>query len=148
MAGCGKKAETVQPPPTENPAAVPATPESPAAAPAVPAAPAAAVEISLAKDLMPLFVRSCGACHAHGGSGAAVARGTYYDTKEDITARVGKYIIPGKPEESGVYKICAQTMPVGESKIVMPPPGAPMPAWSKEELAKLAQWIKDGAKDN
>ncbi|MFH1707234.1 MAG: hypothetical protein ABIF71_04890 [Planctomycetota bacterium] len=153
MAGCGKKAEPVQPLPIpEKPAVAPAIPEHPAAAPvapvAAPAAPVAPAEMSLTKDIMPIFVRACGACHVHGGTSQAVAKGTFFDTKEDITSRVGKYIIPGKPEESGVYKICAQQITVGESKIVMPPPTAPVPAWTAAELAKLAQWITEGAKDN
>ncbi|MHC4777574.1 MAG: hypothetical protein ACYTFG_03235 [Planctomycetota bacterium] len=108
-----------------------------------------ATMVSFSKDLMPLFERSCGVCHKReGGNEHAVENGVYYEKKGDVLSKVGKYIIAGKPEESGLLKILNQTMKVGDSEIVMPPPGKDIPPWSKEELEKFTTWIKEGAKDN
>jgi hypothetical protein len=105
--------------------------------------------VSLAKDLMPVVERSCGVCHKReGGNEHAVENKAYFETKADILGRVGKYIIAGKPEESGLLKILDRTMKVGDHELVMPPPGKEVPPWSKEELEKFSTWIEEGAKDN
>lgn len=105
--------------------------------------------VSLANNVMPLFVRSCGACHKReGGNPAAVANGAYFETKEDILGKVGSVIIAGKPEESGLLKVLDQSMPVGKNGIVMPPPGTPVPRWKEKELELLSRWIARGAGDN
>jgi hypothetical protein len=105
--------------------------------------------VSFSKDVLPVFVRSCGACHRReGGNEKAVEDKVYYETKEDVLGKVGKHIIPGKPQESGLLKILNQTQPVGDAKIVMPPPGASIPAWSKGELDLFSRWVQAGAGDN
>jgi hypothetical protein len=105
--------------------------------------------VSLSKDLLPVFVRSCGVCHAReGGNEKAVEHQVYYENKEDILGKVGKFIISGKPEESGLVKVLNQTYPVGDDKIVMPPPESEIQKWSDEEVALFEKWIRDGAKDN
>ena len=106
-------------------------------------------DVSLSEDLLPLFVRSCGACHKRErGNEAAVEHETYYETGEDILGKVGKHIIAGKPEESGLVKVLNQSQPVSEHKIVMPPPESEIMKWNDEEVALFEKWIKDGAKDN
>jgi len=105
--------------------------------------------ISLEQDLMPVFSRSCGACHQReGGNEKAIVNGVFYETKADILEKVGQYIIPGKPKDSGLFKVCSQSVPVGESLIVMPPPKSNVPKWSTEELDRFSQWITAGALDN
>lgn len=105
--------------------------------------------VSLEQDLMPVFTRSCGGCHQReGGNEKAIVNGVFYETKADIMAKVGKHIIPGKPQDSGLFKVCNQSVPVGEGLIVMPPPKSEVPKWSKEELDKFSQWITAGAPDN
>ncbi len=105
--------------------------------------------VSFAGEIMPVFVRSCGACHKReGGNEAAVKNQKYYEKPQDVLGAIGKFIIPGKPEESGLIKVCDQTYPVGEKKIVMPPPRSDVPKWSDEELALLVKWIEQGAADN
>jgi len=70
--------------------------------------------VSLNTAILPVFTRSCGVCHKReGGNDEAVANKSYFETREDILARVGKFIIPGKPEESGLIKVLDQTYPVG-----------------------------------
>ena len=111
--------------------------------------PAFAEDVSLEKDLMPLFKRSCATCHApDSGVRGAIKDGTFFNTKEDILGKVGKFIIPGKPEESGMVKVLDQTMKFGKKEIPMPPPKSEDPKWSEEEIAKFVEWIKAGAKDN
>ena len=106
-------------------------------------------KVSFSKDVLPVFVRSCGACHKReGGNEEAVERKVYYETKEDVLGKVGKFIIPGKPQESGLLKILNQTQPVSDAKIVMPPPGSSVPAWSKDELDLFSRWVQAGAGDN
>jgi mono/diheme cytochrome c family protein len=112
-------------------------------------APAKGDAVSFSKDVLPVFVRSCGACHRReGGNEEAVEHKVYYETKEDVLGKVGKHIIPGKPQESGLLKILDQTQPVSDAKIVMPPPGSSVPAWSRDELDLFSRWVQAGAGDN
>jgi hypothetical protein len=123
-------------------------------APAPEPEPAAKVEeeakaVSLATDIMPLVTRSCGVCHKReGGHAHATEHGAYFETKEDILGKVGTNIVAGKPDESGLVKVLDQSMPVGDHKIVMPPPKASAPAWSAEEIELFKKWIAEGALDN
>jgi mono/diheme cytochrome c family protein len=104
--------------------------------------------VSLTRDVMPLFTRSCAVCHKReGGNPAAVADKTYFEKKEDILGKVGKLIRPGKPGESRLLNVLNQSYPVGRKKIVMPPPGMPAPRWSPEELDLFSRWIMQGAQD-
>ena len=113
------------------------------------ALPSLAEEVSLEKDLMPLFQRSCGTCHApDSGVRGAIKNGTFFNTKEDVLGKVGTFIIPEKPEESGLLKVLDQTMTFGKRDIPMPPPKSEDPKWSEEELKKFTDWVKAGAKDN
>ncbi|MDF7809240.1 hypothetical protein P4E94_17480 [Pontiellaceae bacterium B12219] len=110
---------------------------------------ASAEEVSLEKDLLPLFQRSCGTCHEpDSGIRGAIRDGTFFNTKKDILDKVGKSIIPGKPDESGLVKVLDQTKTFGKKKLVMPPPGAGEPKWNEEEIASFKSWITAGAKDN
>jgi hypothetical protein len=110
---------------------------------------AGAGEVSLEKDLMPLFQRSCGTCHApDSGIRGAIKNQTYFNTKEDILAKVGGPIVAGKPDESGLIKVLDQTTQFGKRNITMPPPKSEDPKWTAEEIEKIKSWIKAGAKDN
>ncbi len=121
--------------------------QKPAAVPG--SEPGTTAEVSLAGDLMPVFTKSCAGCHQRkGGIAAAVEDSVFFDRKEDILAKIGSFILPGKPEASGLLKVLDQTDPVGRSKVVMPPPNSKAPKWSKEELDLFSRWIAEGAKDN
>lgn len=110
---------------------------------------ASAEEVSLKKDLMPLFKRSCGTCHApDSGIRGAIKGGAFFNTEKDILGKVGSAIKAGKPEESGLIKVLDQTAKFGKKKLVMPPPKADEPKFTKEEIANVVAWIKAGAKDN
>ena len=108
-----------------------------------------AEEVSMKNDIMPLFERSCAVCHKReGGNEKATANKTFYETKEDILSMVGTFIMPGKPEESGLLKVLDQTQKFGRREMPMPPPKAAAPKWSAAELKKFEAWVSAGAKDN
>ena len=106
-------------------------------------------EVSLEKDLMPLFKRSCATCHApDSGIRGAIKDKVYFNTKEAILGKVGGPIVAGKPDESPLVKVVKQEVKFGKRNITMPPPKAEEPKFSAEEIEKLKAWIKAGAKDN
>lgn len=108
-----------------------------------------AAEVSLSTDLMPIFARSCAVCHQReGGNEKAIKDKTFYEKKEDIMGVVGTYILPGKPEQSGLLKILNQTTKVGRRETPMPPPKSDVPKWSEAELKLFSEWVSAGAKDN
>jgi mono/diheme cytochrome c family protein len=108
-----------------------------------------AEEVSLEKDLMPIFQRSCGVCHQpDSGIRGAIHDGAFFNTKKDILGYVGKSIIPGKPDGSGLVKVVEQTKKFGKKELVMPPPNSGEVKWSKAEIAAFKSWITAGAKDN
>lgn len=110
---------------------------------------ATAAEVSFRQDLMPIFTRSCAVCHNRESSNkAAIAEEVYYEKPEDILVKVGMYIIPEKPAESGLLEIVAQKMAVGDHQLLMPPPGTAVPKWSEKEIGLFSQWIIAGAQDN
>lgn len=110
---------------------------------------ATAGDVSLEKDLIPLFKRSCGTCHApDSGIRGAIKNEAYFNTKEDILGKVGGPIMAGKPEESGLVKVLTQEVKFGKKEKVMPPAKADEPKFSEEEIEKVKAWIKAGAKDN
>jgi len=108
-----------------------------------------AEDVSLEKDLMPLFQRSCGTCHEpDSGIRGAIKDGAFFNTKKDILGKVGGPIVAGKPDESGLVNVLKQEVKFGKKEIVMPPAGSDVPAFTKEEIEKVVAWIKAGAKDN
>ena len=110
---------------------------------------ATAGEVSLEKDLLPLFQRSCGTCHApDSGIRGAIKKGAFFNTKADLLGKVGGPIVAGKPEESGLIKVLKQEVKFGKRDLVMPPPNADETKFSAEEIEKVVAWIKAGAKDN
>ncbi len=108
-----------------------------------------AQEVSLAKDVMPLFARSCTGCHQReGGNPKAVDQGPYLEKKSDILRIVGSMITPGKPENSYLLMIMDQPKP-GQPRVkMMPPPQSKVPRLTDKEIQQVSDWIKAGAKDN
>ena len=109
----------------------------------------AAEEISLSKDIMPLFARSCTGCHQReGGNLKAVKQGPYLEKKSDVVRITGSMIIPGKPENS--YLIMTMSKPKsGQPRYKrMPPQNSKAPRLTDREIQKVSDWIKAGAKDN
>jgi mono/diheme cytochrome c family protein len=110
---------------------------------------AMAEEISLSKDLMPLFQRSCAGCHQReNGNPDAVKTGFLFDTKDGVLETVGKIIIKEQPEQSYLLMVVTPPEDPNTDKKQMPPPRTKAPRLSKEEIQKIYEWIKAGAKDN
>jgi len=110
---------------------------------------AMAEEISLSKDLMPLFQRSCAGCHQReDGNPNAVKTGFLFDTKEDVLETVGKIIIKDHPEQSYLLMVVTPPEDPTQETKQMPPPQSKAQPLSKEEIKQISEWIKAGAKDN
>lgn len=85
-------------------------------------------EVSFSKDIWPVIEKF--ALAAHGGKG-----GVFLESYADIM----KYVVPGSPKESELYKrLTADGVPL------MPPSG-PLPA---ETVQFFYDWIMQGAKNN
>jgi len=106
-------------------------PEAPAEEPMAeeaPASEAAVDEVSFSADIWPVIEEF--ALAAHGGSG-----GVFLESYEDIM----NYVVPGKPEESMLYKALT-----ADGMKQMPPSGR-LP---DETIQLFYDWIKQGAPNN
>ena len=85
-------------------------------------------EVSFKNDIWPVIEKY--ALSAHGGKG-----GVFLENYNDIM----KYVVPGSPEQSELYKRLT-----ADGVSIMPPSG-PLPA---ETVKLFYDWIAQGAKDN
>lgn len=110
---------------------------------------AVAEEVSLSKDLMPLFARSCTGCHQRqNGNPDAIKKGVFFEKKEDLLKAKRGLIIPGRPDESLLPLIMKRTADKPKWVKTMPPPRSKAKPLSEAEINKITDWIKAGAKDN
>jgi len=98
----------------------------------------AAAEVDFAKDVKPILENTCVRCH----NPEKVKGKLLMHTKEGFFkgSENGPILVAGKPEESTLYKLVNQPK---TSEDRMPPEGDPL---SKEQIAVLHSWIKEGAK--
>ena len=99
-----------------------------------------AEEISFNRDIRPIFLKNCTACH--GGVKEAGGISFIYRDRAIIEGESGKIaIVPGKPDESEIMRRIRSTDP----DEVMPQPkhGSPL---KEKEIALLETWISEGAK--
>lgn len=97
-------------------------------------------EIQFNRDIRPILTSHCTACH--GGVKEAGAISFVFREKALAIGESGNAtIVPGKPDESELMKRVTSTDPDD----IMPQPdhGPPLPA---ADVAKLRQWILEGAK--
>jgi cytochrome c5 len=96
-------------------------------------------DVTFAKDIKPLFERSCFKCHAEEKQKA----GLRVDSIEAIKkgGDNGKVIEVGKSEKSSLVHTVAGLV----EDMMMPPEGKADPL-SKEEIGLLRAWIDQGAK--
>ena len=118
--------------------AKPAVPTADAKPQAKPAAVAAAVPaVSFKKDIAPVLIKNCQACH-----GAREAKGGYQLTSYQLLIKAGDSgsapLTPGKPDESELWSLIASDEPEAR----MPKDGDPLPA---DQLAMIKRWIAEGA---
>ena len=108
-----------------------------------------ATAVSLKKDIMPIFKRSCAVCHNRQSQNSpATEHDVYYENIDDIMDKIGEFITVGNPEVSGLYKICDQKISISDENLVMPPPDSGIPKLTTPELEKFAKWIAAGALEN
>ena len=149
--------------------------ESKAAEPKAADAAGAEKKVLYARDVQPILRESCVQCHrAPGanqrgpGAGAGARRGPggaggpgggmrgpagglRLDDKVAILkgGKHGKAVVPGKGEESLLYKILKETVTVGDDEIEQMPkarPGHEFAALPEEQVELIKQWIDQGAK--
>ena len=97
-------------------------------------------EIGFNRDVRPIFIKNCTACHG----GVKEAGGVSLIFRKDLLAKAksgNTPVIPGKPEESELIKRVTSKDP----DEVMPQPdhGPPL---NEKEIAILEKWISEGAK--
>ena len=99
--------------------------------------------VSFSKDVQPVLAQYCEECHQAGGTGAE-ASGFLVATYGNVMAgtKLGPMVVPHDALSSNLYRLVAGevhpsiTMPHGKEKLT--------PA----DIAKIEQWIEQGAKDN
>lgn len=99
------------------------------------------VAISFNRDIRPILSENCFACH---GPAAKEAKADLrLDVFEDATKERGGYriITPGDPEKSAIFSRLVHDEP----SMLMPPPESGKKV-TAEQVEKLKQWIKQGAK--
>jgi Planctomycete cytochrome C len=94
---------------------------------------------SFAKDVKPFLKKYCMDCH----SGARAKGGYSVATFDSLLkkGRGGVLVVAEKPDESRL--ILSMT---GKTRKAMPPRGKPKP--TADEIDKVREWIKAGAKDD
>lgn len=90
--------------------------------------------------IQPMFTQTCVSCHGP----TKVKGGLWLDSYEHAMAGgdSGSTIVPGKPDESELYKLV--TLP-HDDQDAMPPEGKPRP--SAAQIEALRWWIAEGASD-
>lgn len=92
------------------------------------------------RDIRPLFAQHCTACH--GGVKAAGKLSFLYRDKALASGKSGKpAIVPGKPGES---ELMVRVTHKDKDELMPPPDHGPQ--LSAVEIAKLRQWIQEGAR--
>ena len=135
----------------------------------------AAAKVTYAKDIQPLLKDSCVGCHkapapagrgpggggpggpggrgpgGPGGGPRGPAGGLRLDDRAQILkgGKHGKAVIPGKAEQSLLYKVLKGPVTVGKDEIHSMPkakPGQEFVPMADEEVDLVKQWIDQGAK--
>ncbi len=97
-------------------------------------------EISFNRDIRPIFLKNCTACH--GGVKEAGGISFIYRNRALIEGESGKIaIVPGKPESSEIMRRVRSKDP--EEMMPKPKHGSPL---KEKEIALLETWISEGAK--
>ncbi|MSU35307.1 MAG: DUF1553 domain-containing protein [Pedosphaera sp.] len=100
-----------------------------------------AADIQFNRDIRPILSDNCTACH--GPDPAARKASMRLDTKEGLfgkTKKEGAVIVPGKPEESALWK----RITTSDAEDVMPPPESHKEL-KPEQKELLKRWIAQGS---
>lgn len=116
------------------------------------AADTAAKEVDFKKDIQPILNQSCMKCHKPDPKNPrGPAAGFRLDDKA-AAMKGGKHgvaIVPGKPDESLLYKLLAGPVTIDNKEISpMPKPqrNQPFKPLAKDKIELIKQWIDQGAK--
>jgi hypothetical protein len=99
---------------------------------------ATAAPVDFARDVRPILSGQCLQCH--GPDEKARKAKLRLDVRDD--AIKSGALVPGKPEESELFKRVCSTDPDAR----MPPDKAKKPALTADQIATLKRWIAEGAK--
>lgn len=116
------------------------------------AADAAAKEVDFKKDIQPILNQSCMKCHKPDPKNPrGPAAGFRLDDKAAAMkgGKSGVDIVPGKADESLMYKLLSAPVKVGEKEIAAMPKAMrnqPFKPLAKEKIDLIKQWIDQGAK--
>ena len=95
--------------------------------------------VDFKKDIAPILEARCVKCH-----GAKKQKGEYRLSNASDIVKAGeseeKPVVAGSPDKSYIVKLISMSEDADD---VMPPKGGTL---SKDEIAKIKAWIKDGAK--
>ena len=106
--------------------------------PPAPATVASTPPVSFIKEVAPILVQNCIACHNTKKSESKYVMTTFAQLAKGGAQAGGENLVAGNPEGSRFYELCKLD---GEPR--MPWKQDPLPA---EKLGVLERWIKDGAK--
>lgn len=95
-----------------------------------------AAEVDFKKSIQPIFEKRCIECHGAEKQKADLR----LDSKGEAIKNDTTIIVPGKPDESDMFK--RVSLPADHDDI-MPPKGDPL---TKEQVELIKQWIAEGAK--
>lgn len=102
-------------------------------------------KVDFVKDIQPIFATSCVKCHGADPDGKK-PKGKFDMTTKEKAFKTGENknnLVPGKPEESLLYKTLLGPVGSGDDEIGrMPYKKDPLP---QKEIDLIKQWIKDGA---
>lgn len=102
-------------------------------------------KVDFVKDIQPIFATSCVKCHGADPDGKK-PKGKFDMTTKEKALKTGENknnLVPGKPDESLVYKTLLGPVGSGDDEIGrMPYKKDPLP---QKEIDLIKQWIKDGA---
>ena len=102
---------------------------------------AAGKPVSYYSTVRPILVKSCQGCHQPAKASGKIVLIDYGQLIKAVHDDE-KVVIPGKPEESLLYK---EIIPHGEKPPSMPKKGEPL---SNAEVGVVKRWILEGAKDD
>jgi hypothetical protein len=99
--------------------------------------------VSFANDIQPVFAVNCVGCHGNSGGLSLKASGAYANLVNTTSFNYGPLVrvVPGKPEESVLYRKLSGDPTVGSSM----PPSGPLDAAT---LELIRVWIAEGALNN
>src|SRR5262245_15205176 len=103
-----------------------------------PTAKAADRPVSFINDIAPILTQNCFVCHDAKKKSGKLNMSSYASFRKG--GANDDPVVPGKPDESEIYRLIAST---DEKRMPPPDKGPPLP---NDKVRLIGQWIKEGAK--